>query len=135
MVTGGFRSRRGMEIAVAEGDCDLIGLGRPAVLNPAAPANTILSKEVADGNATLYTRTIHPPWFLQYLGLNMVGAGAETVSTCLSSYSLLLCIEVDVDHLADVVWRTDTKDGRLIDLHCGWKPGTRLDADVDGDIT
>ncbi|ROT40634.1 NADH:flavin oxidoreductase/NADH oxidase [Sodiomyces alkalinus F11] len=79
MVTGGFRTRLGMENALAEGDCDLIGIGRPAVLNPEAPYNTILNAEVAEGNAKLYTKTIQVPWLLKLLGLNMVGIGAETM--------------------------------------------------------
>ena len=34
MVTGGFRTRAGMEAALAEGDCDMIGLGRPLCWQP-----------------------------------------------------------------------------------------------------
>jgi hypothetical protein len=29
MVTGGFRTREGMQAALASGDCDVVGLGRP----------------------------------------------------------------------------------------------------------
>ncbi|GAB2826632.1 NADH:flavin oxidoreductase/NADH oxidase family protein [Actinocorallia aurea] len=35
-VTGGFRTRAAMERALADGDCDLIGLGRPACTTPDA---------------------------------------------------------------------------------------------------
>jgi 2,4-dienoyl-CoA reductase-like NADH-dependent reductase (Old Yellow Enzyme family) len=34
MVTGGFRTRAGMEAALAEGECDVIGLGRPLCWQP-----------------------------------------------------------------------------------------------------
>ncbi len=34
MVTGGFRSRAGMEAALASGDTNLIGLARPFCLDP-----------------------------------------------------------------------------------------------------
>jgi 2,4-dienoyl-CoA reductase-like NADH-dependent reductase (Old Yellow Enzyme family) len=37
MVTGGFRSRAGMEAALREGSCDLIGLGRPLCTHPEVP--------------------------------------------------------------------------------------------------
>lgn len=37
MVTGGFRSKAGMNDALAQGDCDLIGLGRPFCLEPNFP--------------------------------------------------------------------------------------------------
>jgi 2,4-dienoyl-CoA reductase-like NADH-dependent reductase (Old Yellow Enzyme family) len=40
-VTGGFRSRTAMESALGSGDCDLIGIGRPACTTPDA-ANVIL---------------------------------------------------------------------------------------------
>jgi 2,4-dienoyl-CoA reductase-like NADH-dependent reductase (Old Yellow Enzyme family) len=46
-VTGGFRSRTAMESALSSGDCDLIGIGRPACTTPDA-ANVILdSREPA----------------------------------------------------------------------------------------
>ncbi|MEE4301675.1 MAG: NADH:flavin oxidoreductase/NADH oxidase family protein [Pseudomonadales bacterium] len=37
MVTGGFRTRAGMDEALAEDACDLIGLGRPLCFAPEAP--------------------------------------------------------------------------------------------------
>jgi 2,4-dienoyl-CoA reductase-like NADH-dependent reductase (Old Yellow Enzyme family) len=41
-VTGGFRSRNAMSEAVAAGECDVVGMGRPAVTTPDA-ADVILS--------------------------------------------------------------------------------------------
>ncbi len=37
MVTGGFRTRAGMETALGEGDCDMIGIGRPLCWQPDFP--------------------------------------------------------------------------------------------------
>ena len=37
MVTGGFRSRAGMQAALAEGSADVIGLGRPLCTDPDVP--------------------------------------------------------------------------------------------------
>ncbi|GAB4584132.1 hypothetical protein Ntsu_19640 [Nocardia sp. IFM 10818] len=42
-VTGGFRSRTAMSEALAEGTCDIVGLGRPAAVIPTAAAD-LLSK-------------------------------------------------------------------------------------------
>ena len=42
-VTGGFRSRTAMESALASGDCDLVGIGRPTCTTPDA-ADVILSE-------------------------------------------------------------------------------------------
>lgn len=79
MVTGGFRSRVGMEKAVADGDCDMVGLGRPAVLNPSLPKNTIFNPEIKDQDATLYRKKNSPRWLMNKLGLSAVGAGMDTV--------------------------------------------------------
>ncbi|KAK0636404.1 NADH:flavin oxidoreductase/NADH oxidase [Bombardia bombarda] len=76
-VTGGFRSRQGLEAAVASGDCDLVGLGRPAIINPALPSNTVLNPEIKDQDATLYVKTVPMPWFVKAIGAKFVGAGVE----------------------------------------------------------
>ncbi len=86
IVTGGFRSRRGMEAAVTGGDCDMIGLGRPAALNPSLPNNTVFNYEVKDQDAVLYRKKIDPSWILRQLGIGYtIGAGAETVRALLAN--------------------------------------------------
>ncbi|VTO88035.1 unnamed protein product [Fusarium graminearum] len=79
MVTGGFRTRAGMEEALSEGACDLIGLGRPAIVNPFLPANLILNKEVKDDDARVYAKRIQTPWLLKKFGPKSIGSGAEIV--------------------------------------------------------
>lgn len=80
MVTGGFRTRLGMEAALEEDACDMIGIGRPAVLNPALPNNVIFNKEVKDEDAKLYAKRIEAPWIVKKIGGRAVGAGVESVS-------------------------------------------------------
>ena len=81
MVTGGFRTRQGMISAVKDNDaCDLIGLGRPAVLEPTLPKDIIFNPEVPDEKARLTTQAVAPSWTSKVLGIKGVGAGAETVS-------------------------------------------------------
>jgi len=46
MVTGGFRTRAAMEAALASGDCDVIGLGRPLCWKPDYPRQ-LLAGEVS----------------------------------------------------------------------------------------
>ena len=46
MVTGGFRTRAAMEAALASGDCDVIGLGRPLCWKPDFPRQ-LLAGEVS----------------------------------------------------------------------------------------
>ncbi|KAL3954966.1 hypothetical protein ACCO45_010529 [Purpureocillium lilacinum] len=78
MVTGGFRTRQGMEAALREDACDIIGLGRPSVLNPHLPANTLFNAEVADADATVYARNVPGSWLFKKLGIKGIAGGAET---------------------------------------------------------
>jgi 2,4-dienoyl-CoA reductase-like NADH-dependent reductase (Old Yellow Enzyme family) len=50
MVTGGFRSRRGMQAALDEGAVDVIGLARPLILEPAL-STRLLERESAQSPA------------------------------------------------------------------------------------
>ncbi|KAL2256359.1 hypothetical protein VTK26DRAFT_1790 [Humicola hyalothermophila] len=79
MVTGGFTSRTGMETAVAGGDCDMVGLGRPAVINPVLPKNIVFNPEVKDDDAVLYRKKIETHWLQKKLGFSMAGAGMDTI--------------------------------------------------------
>lgn len=80
VVTGGFRSRKVMEAALQDDALDLIGMARPAILNPSVPTNTILNAAVEEKDAKAYARLIEPPWLLKKIGNVVIGAGAETVS-------------------------------------------------------
>ncbi|KAG6364158.1 hypothetical protein INS49_005756 [Diaporthe citri] len=81
MVTGGFRTRPGMEAAVAEGGCDMVGIGRPAITNPSLPTNIIFNKEVSDDDARLYLKKVQVPWIAKMIS-PAVGAGAESAYYC-----------------------------------------------------
>ncbi|KAK6851311.1 NADPH dehydrogenase [Apiospora arundinis] len=79
MVTGGFRSRAGMEAALAGGGCDLIGIGRPATVKPAFPKELLLNPDVKDEDASLFVEKIQPGWFLKKTGVHALGAAADSV--------------------------------------------------------
>jgi 2,4-dienoyl-CoA reductase-like NADH-dependent reductase (Old Yellow Enzyme family) len=79
IVTGGFRSRKGMEAAVSEGTCDMVGLGRPAVLSPHLPRDIILNPRIDMADARAFTKTIDPPWYYNLLNSRAPGAGYELV--------------------------------------------------------
>ena len=53
MLTGGFRTREGMQTALEEGDCDVIGLGRPLCTEPDLP------KRLLSGEADAALRWEH----------------------------------------------------------------------------
>ncbi|KAM7203115.1 NADPH dehydrogenase [Rhypophila sp. PSN 637] len=82
MLTGGFRTRKGMETALSIKDCDMVGIGRPAVINPHLPVNTILNTEVADNDAIAYAKKVPiPGWFgsiARKILPRVIGAGYET---------------------------------------------------------
>ncbi|KAK3328540.1 NADH:flavin oxidoreductase/NADH oxidase [Cercophora scortea] len=79
MVTGGFRSRNGLEAAVTSGDCDLVGIARPAIINPSLPKSIVFNPEVKDQDATLFAKTVPIPWLLKQLSIRFVGAGVDNV--------------------------------------------------------
>ncbi|KAL4974911.1 hypothetical protein BDW66DRAFT_167530 [Aspergillus desertorum] len=68
LVTGGFRSRRGLAAAINDNACDLVGLGRPAVLHPDLPKSVLLNDKVPDDEAVFPTKLIQPPWFMKRSG-------------------------------------------------------------------
>ncbi|KAJ0413592.1 FMN binding oxidoreductase [Aspergillus carlsbadensis] len=81
LVTGGFRTRKGLAAALRDNACDLVGLGRPAVINPSLPNSVILNEDVPDEDAYFPTQPVAPSWFLKYSGVKSAGSGAESVWT------------------------------------------------------
>lgn len=61
MVTGGFRTTEAMNSALAEGEADLIGLGRPLCVEPDTPKQ-LLSGEVAAAAQWEKTLRLGPGW-------------------------------------------------------------------------
>jgi hypothetical protein len=118
MVTGGFRTRKGMQAALDAGDCELIGIGRPAALDPALPLTKILNTHLGDEEATLYARKPQTSRAVEALGLKslmgVLGAGAETVSLeacCRRVHS------ADID--AGMVFEEDSGSGEAVkQLQC-----------------
>lgn len=90
MVTGGFRTRQGMEAAVSGGGADLVGIGRAAALNPTLPKSIIFNKEVKDEDAVLQLAKVPVPWILKQIAPG-VGAGAQSVS-----FDPCICLEAFV---------------------------------------
>jgi hypothetical protein len=79
ILTGGFRSRQGMAAAIQGGHCDMVGIGRPAILDPALPKNTILNPNASDTDR-LYTETFEIGWREWLTGNKAVGFGIQSVS-------------------------------------------------------
>ncbi|KAJ5155293.1 Aldolase-type TIM barrel [Penicillium capsulatum] len=77
MLTGGFRSRTGAESAIRDGACDLVGIGRPAAIDPKLPL-LLLDESISDEKAALPLEKVPIPWYARLIPKNLVGAGAET---------------------------------------------------------
>ncbi|KAJ5964723.1 uncharacterized protein N7479_004599 [Penicillium vulpinum] len=77
MLTGGFRTRAGAEAAIRDNACDLVGIGRPAAIDPRFPL-LLLDESVADEEARLLLNKVPVPWYTRFLPLNLIGAGAES---------------------------------------------------------
>lgn len=79
MVTGGFRTRRGMEDALASRSCDIIGIGRPATILPKLPKEILFNvEEVGDDEATLWLKPVKIGFVARHIPLKIVGAGMDS---------------------------------------------------------
>jgi 2,4-dienoyl-CoA reductase-like NADH-dependent reductase (Old Yellow Enzyme family) len=79
MLTGGFRSRQGIEAALQNNVCDLVGVGRPAVINPAFP-QLITTNTCPDHEAKAPLNKVATPFLANFFQISALGGGAETVS-------------------------------------------------------
>ena len=78
LLTGGFRTRKGIEAALKDGVCDLVGIGRPAVLRPQFP-KLIMNDTHSDQEARMVFSKVPIPFLARLLQIRMLGGGAETV--------------------------------------------------------
>lgn len=79
MVTGGFRSRLGLEHAVKSGACDLVGIGRPSVVEPRLPRSIVFNAEISDEDAKLPTKRFEQAALSRWFGMKGLGGGTETL--------------------------------------------------------
>ena len=72
LVTGGFRSRRAMNMALETGGADMIGLGRPLCVDTAGPAKLLAGADELDRWESKLK--LLPPWLSFLGGLKMMRA-------------------------------------------------------------
>lgn len=72
-LSGGFRSRTGMADAIDSGVCDMIGLGRAAVLEPELPRKTLLNPDFDDDHALGMSHMVRGLWFVKMIPAKVVG--------------------------------------------------------------
>ncbi|KAJ5815196.1 hypothetical protein N7474_006973 [Penicillium riverlandense] len=77
MLTGGFRSRAGAEAAIKDNACDLIGIARPAAVDPRWPLK-LLDESIPHDKMQLLLNKAPVPFFARWLPSFLVGAGAES---------------------------------------------------------
>lgn len=79
IVTGGFRTRLGMEAALKSGACDLIGIARPAAVLPRLPKEIIFNiKEVPDQEARVTLAPLEVPFITSALPIRPLRGGHQT---------------------------------------------------------
>lgn len=74
-LSGGFRSRTGMADAIDSNVCQLIGLGRAAVLEPSLPRATLLNPAVKDEDAYALSHIVKGQWLARLIPVKAVGSG------------------------------------------------------------
>ncbi|KAL4874627.1 hypothetical protein BJY04DRAFT_203562 [Aspergillus karnatakaensis] len=77
MLTGGFRTRAGAEYALSKNACDLIGIGRPAAIDPNF-AKLLLDESVDEEEAQMELKRVQVPFWINLIPLKTVGAGVES---------------------------------------------------------
>jgi len=74
-LSGGFRSRNGMADAISSGACDLIGLGRTAILQPNIPKDLLLNEAIPDEKALAKPHIVKGQWLSNMIPIKVVGSG------------------------------------------------------------
>nr|OQO25654.1 hypothetical protein B0A51_05478 [Rachicladosporium sp. CCFEE 5018] len=74
-LSGGFRSRTGMADALDSGICQMIGLGRAAVLEPELPRKVLLNPEYDDELALGMSHIVRGQWLSNMVPIKVIGAG------------------------------------------------------------
>ncbi|KAK3109771.1 hypothetical protein LTR53_016614 [Teratosphaeriaceae sp. CCFEE 6253] len=74
-LSGGFRTRTGMADAIHSGTCDLVGLGRSAVLEPELPRAILLNPEFDDEGALAKSHVVRGQWFSKLIPVKVIGGG------------------------------------------------------------
>ena len=74
-LSGGFRSRTGMADALYSGICDMIGLGRSAVLEPELPRKVLLNPEYDDEGSVAMSHIVRGQWFAKLIPIKVIGGG------------------------------------------------------------
>lgn len=64
-----------MADAITSGACQLIGLGRAAVLEPELPAKVLLNAEYDDQGALAMSHIVRGQWFSDLVPVKAVGSG------------------------------------------------------------
>ncbi|KJK66066.1 OYElike2FMN [Aspergillus parasiticus SU-1] len=77
MLTGGFRSRQGIQAALKGGACDIVGIGRPAVVCPNFP-ELIMDDKYTDDEAKVILGKVPTPLWARIFQIRVLGGGAET---------------------------------------------------------
>jgi 2,4-dienoyl-CoA reductase-like NADH-dependent reductase (Old Yellow Enzyme family) len=72
-LSGGFRSRTGMADAIDSGICELVGLGRAAVLEPELPRKLLLNPDYDDSLAFGMSHQVRGLWFGKMFPAKIIG--------------------------------------------------------------
>lgn len=100
VLTGGFRTRAGMEAAMgADKACDMVGIARPAVMNPRWAKDVLLNPAVPDEDAKIQVKVVPAPLTQKLVKVKALGASAEAVSFERPQRHVLLSISQEADVL------------------------------------
>lgn len=79
MVTGGFRTRTGMTEALESGDCDIVGIARPAAMLPKLPKEVVFNEKVSDAKAKIPLAAVDMGSFAAWMFRVLLNVGPDTI--------------------------------------------------------
>lgn len=80
IVTGGFRDRVSIETALSSEESDMVGIARPAAVDPHLPTAIILNHAVDDQDATFHHPKVEAPWIMRQVGVKALNVHMDNVS-------------------------------------------------------
>ena len=95
-----------MADAILSGACDLIGLGRTAVLEPDIPKRLLLNTGLSDDEALASPHIVRCQWFSNMIPVKVVGSGLPIQFFYLNMRRLGNGLSSDPDKsISGIVWR------------------------------
>jgi tRNA-dihydrouridine synthase len=84
--SGGFRCREDIELAVSSGQCDAVGVVRPAAVRPDLARTILATERVGNADDGFGAPRVEPPWLIKQVGVTALNVHMDNVGFCPCPY-------------------------------------------------